>query len=81
MRERLAAGEHVPTDMYSCRDCDHDWPCQDARLALLVEFDGDRVGLMMYLAVHLTRALQAMPDRHPALIVGQIIYWVPRRRG
>ncbi|MEN3610682.1 hypothetical protein AAH979_14140 [Plantactinospora sp. ZYX-F-223] len=76
VHERQATGQHLPTDRYACRDCEHDWPCHDARLALLIGFDGDRVGLMMYLA----RALEALPDRHPALIVGQIIYWVPRRR-
>ncbi|MGX7671817.1 hypothetical protein [Plantactinospora sp. DSM 117369] len=76
MHERQAAGQHLPTDRYACRDCEHDWPCPDARLALLIGFDGDRVGLM----THLARALEALPDRHPALIVGQIIYWVPRRR-
>ncbi|MBE1485564.1 hypothetical protein [Plantactinospora soyae] len=49
-------------------------------MALLVGFKGNRVGLMMYLAGHLTRALQALPDTHPALIAGQLLYWVPRRR-
>ncbi|MEN3612753.1 hypothetical protein AAH979_24770 [Plantactinospora sp. ZYX-F-223] len=76
LRARRAAGQHVPTDTYACRECEHDWPCAPARLSLLIGFKGDRVGLMMYLA----RALEALPDRHPALIVGQIIYWVPRRR-
>ncbi|MFY1673442.1 hypothetical protein ACN27G_26330 [Plantactinospora sp. WMMB334] len=79
-RERQAAGQHVPTKTYACRECEHDWPCPPARLSLLIGFDGDRVGLMMYLAAHLARALEALPDRHPALIVGQILYWVPRRR-
>jgi hypothetical protein len=51
-----------------------------ARLALLLGFKGNRVGLLMYLALHLTRAMQALPDTHPALIAGQILYWVPRRR-
>ncbi|AVT39571.1 hypothetical protein [Plantactinospora sp. BB1] len=78
-RERRAPGQHVPTDTYACRECAHDWPCAPARLALLIGFDGNRVGLMMYLAAHLARALEALPDRHPALVVGQIIYWVPRR--
>ncbi|MFY1687406.1 hypothetical protein [Plantactinospora sp. WMMB782] len=53
--------------------CEHDWPCRDARLALLISFQGDRVGLMMYLAAHLANALEALPDRHPSMIVGQIL--------
>ncbi|MFY1674170.1 flavin reductase [Plantactinospora sp. WMMB334] len=70
----------MPTETYGCRYCGDPWPCGPARLALLVGFKGDRVGLMMYLAVHLQRALEALPHQHPALIVGQILYWVPRRR-
>ncbi|GIG89873.1 hypothetical protein [Plantactinospora endophytica] len=73
-------GQHLPGPAYGCLACEHDWPCPHARLSLLIGFDGNRVGLMMYLAAHLARALEALPDRHPAQIVGQIIYWVPRRR-
>ncbi|MDG4788341.1 hypothetical protein O7626_20780 [Micromonospora sp. WMMD1102] len=76
----LQADGHTPTQTYDCRECDHPWPCQQARLVLLVGFDGDRVGLLMYLGAHLARALQQLPDTHPALIVGQILHWVPRRR-
>lgn len=71
---------HVPGETYNCRACDHPWPCPQARLSLLLDFKGDRTGLMMYLAGHLARALEALPDQHPAMIVGQIVYWVPRRR-
>ncbi|MFY1669368.1 hypothetical protein ACN27G_05335 [Plantactinospora sp. WMMB334] len=82
-RRRLAAvrsGQHLPGDRYACLVCEHDWPCQDARLALLASFNGNRIGLVMYLAAHLTRALQALPDQHPGMVVGQILYWIPRRR-
>ncbi|MFY1672280.1 flavin reductase [Plantactinospora sp. WMMB334] len=73
-------GGHLPARTYACSECDHAWPCRPARRALLIGFDGDRLALMMYLAAHLARALAALPDRHPALIVGQILCWVPRRR-
>ncbi|MEO3927360.1 hypothetical protein ABGB07_26340 [Micromonosporaceae bacterium B7E4] len=78
-RERRTGG-HVPTQTYDCRECEHPWPCPQARLSLLVGFEGDRIGLMMYLGAHLARAMQELPDTHPALIVGQILHWVPRRR-
>ncbi|AVT32814.1 flavin reductase [Plantactinospora sp. BC1] len=79
-RRRYPIGPHTPARSYHCQTCQDPWPCAPARLALLIGFNGDRVGLMMYLGAHLTRALQAMPDTHPALIAGQILYWVPRRR-
>ncbi|MBF9131097.1 flavin reductase [Plantactinospora sp. S1510] len=79
MRERHAGG-HLPTRTYDCRECEHPWPCPPARRSLLLGFEGDRVGLMMYLGAHLARALEELPDTHPALIVGQLLYWIPRRR-
>ncbi|MEQ4300672.1 flavin reductase [Plantactinospora sp. B6F1] len=78
-RERQVDG-HFPTETYDCPECEHPWPCPQARLSLLVGFAGDRVGLLMYLGAHLARALEVLPDRHPALIVSQILHWVPRRR-
>ncbi|AVT33151.1 flavin reductase [Plantactinospora sp. BC1] len=72
---------HVPVHpSYRCRYCGADWPCQDARLTLLTGFRGDRVGLMVYLGSHLARALQDLPEVHPALLAGRFLHWVPRRR-
>ncbi|MDG4789472.1 flavin reductase [Micromonospora sp. WMMD1102] len=72
---------HVPRQTsYRCRACGDDWPCQEARLALLTGFRGDRVGLMVYLGGHLARALQQLPDVHPALLTTRFLHWVPRRR-
>ncbi|MDG4786213.1 hypothetical protein O7626_09785 [Micromonospora sp. WMMD1102] len=79
-QRRRESGRHTPGRAYHCETCSAPWPCAPARLALLVDFEGDRVGLLVYLAGHLTRALQAMPDTHPALIAGQILHWLPRRR-
>ncbi|MFY1686335.1 flavin reductase [Plantactinospora sp. WMMB782] len=77
---RYPTGRHLPAQAYRCQSCSDPWPCAPARLALLIGFRGDRVGLLMYLAAHLTRALEALPDTHPALVTSQILYWVPRRR-
>ncbi|MBF9132337.1 hypothetical protein I0C86_25810 [Plantactinospora sp. S1510] len=79
-QRRYPPGRHHPAESYQCQTCDDPWPCAPARLALLIGFKGDRVGLSMYLAAHLARALQAQPDTHPALIAGQLLYWLPRRR-
>ncbi|MFC6018615.1 hypothetical protein ACFP2T_20695 [Plantactinospora solaniradicis] len=46
---------------------------------LLHLYRNNRPGLMVYLSAHLTRALQDLPDVHPALLVSRIVYWVPRR--
>ncbi|GAB3971905.1 hypothetical protein GCM10027615_31700 [Plantactinospora veratri] len=71
---------HTPVRRsYRCRACGCNWPCQPARLALLTSFRGDRLGLMVYLGAHLARAMQELPDVHPALLAGQLLYWVPRR--
>ncbi|MFY1689209.1 flavin reductase [Plantactinospora sp. WMMB782] len=79
-RRRRRTGSHLPEHpSYRCRDCGNPWPCAPARLALLVGFRGDRIGLLVYLAGHLARALEELPDTHPALIAGQILHWVPRR--
>ncbi|WP_422772573.1 hypothetical protein ACN28C_06020 [Plantactinospora sp. WMMC1484] len=79
-REREATAGHTPTRSYDCCECEHPWPCPQARLALLLGFAGDRVGLLMYLGAHLARALHQLPDTHPALIVSQLMHWLPRRR-
>ncbi|WP_230394981.1 flavin reductase [Plantactinospora alkalitolerans] len=73
--------KHLPAyPSYRCRGCTDPWPCRSARLALATAYRDDRTGLMVYLGAHLARALQALPDTHPALLAGQILYWVPRRR-
>jgi hypothetical protein len=65
---------------FRCRSCGAEWPCPVARRVLLHLYRDDRVALMVYLAGQLTRALQDLPTVHPALLVGRIVYWVPRRR-
>ncbi|GIG88515.1 hypothetical protein Pen02_34510 [Plantactinospora endophytica] len=79
-RKHARSAHHLPTRAYACHACAAPWPCRHARLALLTSFRGDRVGLMVYLGAHLARALEELPDTHAALIAGQILYWLPRRR-
>ncbi|GAB3981558.1 hypothetical protein GCM10027615_62430 [Plantactinospora veratri] len=62
---RYPAGRHSPATTYQCQTCRDPWPCAPARLALLVGFKGDRVGLMMYLAAPCPRAAKRCPTRTP----------------
>nr|WP_240033329.1 hypothetical protein [Micromonospora globbae] len=42
---------HTPIrPIWLCRACGHPWPCGDARLALLAEYERNRVSLFVYLA-------------------------------
>lgn len=36
--------------IWLCRACGHPWPCGDAKLALLSEYERNRVSLFVYLA-------------------------------
>ncbi|MFJ8581531.1 flavin reductase [Micromonospora sp. NPDC093277] len=48
---------HLPMrPLWRCRVCGSDWPCQPARLALLVEYRNDRTALMLYLSALLAEA-------------------------
>jgi hypothetical protein len=41
---------HVPMrPLWRCRSCAAEWPCQPARLSLLVEYRGNRTALLLYL--------------------------------
>ncbi|MFC8848607.1 MULTISPECIES: flavin reductase [unclassified Micromonospora] len=66
---------HVPMrPLWRCRNCGAEWPCQPARLGLLVEFRGDRTALLFYLAQLMVEAraqraqlAQLHPERAPDL--------------
>ncbi|MGC3860229.1 hypothetical protein ACPSM1_08585 [Micromonospora chersina] len=51
--------------------CGAEWPCQPARLSLLVEYRGDRTGLLLYLGGLMTEAGEQLarlnPDHVPDL--------------
>ncbi|WDZ87236.1 hypothetical protein [Micromonospora cathayae] len=54
----LVEGEHLPArPQWLCRNCGHPWPCAQARRRLLVEYEGSRVGLSLYLAACLHTAI------------------------
>jgi hypothetical protein len=43
--------EHLPIrPIWLCRVDAHPWPCGEARVALLRQYDGDMIGLAVYLA-------------------------------
>ena len=48
---------HLPMrPLWRCRACGAEWPCQPARLALLVEYRADRTALLVYLSTLMTEA-------------------------
>lgn len=47
----VTCGPHTPIrPIWLCRACGHPWPCGDAKLALLAEYERDRVSLFVYVA-------------------------------
>ncbi|SCL15687.1 hypothetical protein GA0070624_0794 [Micromonospora rhizosphaerae] len=48
---------HLPMrPLWRCRACGAEWPCQAARLALLVDYRDDRAGLLVYLSTLMAEA-------------------------
>lgn len=71
---------HTPArPTFRCRTCGAPWPCSPARLDLLHAYRDNRIGLLVYLAGQLTRAVQDRPDLDPAYLAARIVYWVPRQ--
>ncbi|MER5703514.1 flavin reductase [Micromonospora sp. NPDC002296] len=76
---------HLPVrPVWLCCRCGHPWPCGEARLSLLVEYRGNRLGLLIYLAAlkleaaeHLTRL---NPDSPPINLTDRFLSWA-RARG
>ncbi|WP_329017452.1 flavin reductase [Micromonospora rifamycinica] len=70
--------------LWRCRGCGTEWPCQPARLALLVEYRGDRTGLLVYLAALMAEASahlsQLNADVAPEKLAGRFLGWA-RARG
>ncbi|MEU5939232.1 flavin reductase [Micromonospora sp. NPDC047548] len=57
---------HTPMrPLWRCRNCAAEWPCQPARVALLVEYRGDRTGLLVYLGGLLAEATDQLGQLHP----------------
>ncbi|RZU77142.1 hypothetical protein EV384_5857 [Micromonospora kangleipakensis] len=52
-----ASRPHLPMrPLWRCRACGVEWPCQPARLALLVEYRADRTALLVYLSTLMAEA-------------------------
>ncbi|MBY8871217.1 hypothetical protein K7640_05070 [Micromonospora sp. PLK6-60] len=71
--------------LWLCRVCAGPWPCQPARLLLLLEYRRDRVGLSVYLAGCLFDAagdllkLNAKPEPSPAELFDRFLAWTAHR--
>jgi hypothetical protein len=56
---------HAPMrPLWRCRNCGAEWPCQPARLALLVEYRDDRTGLLVYLGGLMAEATDQLGQLH-----------------
>ncbi|RIV40815.1 flavin reductase [Micromonospora radicis] len=51
--------------LWRCRNCGAEWPCQPAKLSLLVEYRGDRTALLIYLASLLEDARAQLAQLSP----------------
>ncbi|WP_343443453.1 hypothetical protein [Micromonospora schwarzwaldensis] len=80
-RGRRAMRPHVPMrPRWLCRVCAGPWPCQPARLLLLMDYRRDRVALSVYLASCLFEAaadlLNLNPD--PQELFDRFVGWAAR---
>ncbi|MEO3923605.1 hypothetical protein ABGB07_07060 [Micromonosporaceae bacterium B7E4] len=70
---------HTPArPAFRCRTCGMPWPCQPARLSLLLAFRDNRLGLLTYLAAQLDRALHDLPNLTTAELAVRFLGWIPR---
>ncbi|MEE6257990.1 hypothetical protein V1633_05720 [Plantactinospora sonchi] len=52
--------------LWLCRTCGQPWPCGRAKLDLLAEYEGSRVGLCLYLATLLCGAIDDLHRLNPS---------------
>lgn len=52
--------------LWRCRACWAEWPCQPARLSLLVEYQRDRLALMMMLGERMAEASEQLTALTPS---------------
>jgi hypothetical protein len=58
--------EHLPLrPIWLCRTCGQPWPCGRAKLDLLVEYEGSRASLCLYLAGLLCDAIDDLQRLNP----------------
>ena len=71
--------------LWRCRVCAGPWPCQPARLLLLMEYRRDRVGLSVHMATCLFDAtadlmtLNPNPGPSPEELFERFVGWTARR--
>ncbi|MCX4469686.1 hypothetical protein OOK41_05125 [Micromonospora sp. NBC_01655] len=87
-RQRKAVRPHLPLrPLWLCRVCAAPWPCQPARLLLLLEYRRDRVGLSVYMAALLFEAtgdlvrLSPNPEPSPTDLFDRFLAWTRRDSG
>ncbi|WP_308042526.1 flavin reductase [Micromonospora sp. PLK6-60] len=68
--------------LWRCRNCGAPWPCQPARLALLIEYRHDRTALLVYLGTLLVEARDQLGQLHspPPDLTERFLGWA-RARG
>ena len=60
---------HLPSrPEWACLICDAAWPCDTARKALLIEYDGSRLSLSVYLAGRLNDAINDHSEHRPGSV-------------
>ncbi|MFD0967146.1 flavin reductase [Plantactinospora endophytica] len=67
--------------LFRCRACGARWPCQPARLALLLIYRGDRQGLRLHLAGKLLNALADQPRTDAVTLAVRFLGWLPGSPG
>ncbi|NJP30474.1 flavin reductase [Micromonospora sp. HSS6-12] len=71
--------------LWRCRACGAHWPCQPARLALLVEYRHDRPALLIYLGTLMAEAsaqlAQLNGNAPPAGLHERFLAWARVRDG
>ncbi|MFF3869690.1 flavin reductase [Micromonospora sp. NPDC001898] len=55
--------------LWRCRNCGAEWPCQPARLGLLVEYRGDRTALLFYLSGLMAEARAQLVQLNPERVL------------
>jgi hypothetical protein len=69
---------------WRCRSCGSAWPCQPAKLSLLLEYRDNRTGLLVYLGALMIEATNQLtrlhPDHPPTRMTERFLSWA-RARG
>ncbi|WP_073832920.1 hypothetical protein [Micromonospora sp. CB01531] len=80
----MTGRSHTPIrPIWLCRTCGNPWPCGDAKLALLAEYERDRVSLFVYLAGQLGDAMDDLAKLRADMLgsgelFGRFLSWPSR---